>query len=427
MAQEEIKIPSLGESVSEGVIVSWLKEDGDFVDQGAPVLELETDKVTMEIVSPFTGRLSIKVPADSTVSVGQVVATVDTEAKGGEGKEPEPEPEPEPEKKAPETEAPSERPTGELSPAVRRMVVEHDLDPGEIPSTGPGGRITKEDVVGYLKEREGEAQEAPPPREERRREAAPPRTEGRQSAEVAPPPKEGGGREARQTRSKMSPFRQRVAERLVAAQRTAAILTTFNEADMSAVMAWRSKHKEAFKKKHEVGLGFMSFFVKAAVDALRTVPRLNAQIDGDQIVQNHYYDIGVAVGTEHGLVVPVIRDCDRIGFDEIERRIADVAGRARSKKLTIEELSGGCFTISNGGVYGSMLSTPILNPPQSGILGLHAIKKRPVVVGDEIQIRPMMYLALSYDHRLVDGAEAVTFLKRIVECIEDPERMWLGV
>jgi 2-oxoglutarate dehydrogenase E2 component (dihydrolipoamide succinyltransferase) len=225
----------------------------------------------------------------------------------------------------------------------------------------------------------------------------------------------------------MSRLRQRIAERLVQAKTEAAILTTFNEADMSKVMALRALHKESFKEKHGVGLGFMSFFVKAAVDALKTVPQLNAQIDGDEIVQSHYYDIGVAVGTDQGLVVPVVRDCDQKSFAEIEASIGDFAGRARSKALTLDELMGGVFTISNGGIYGSMLSTPILNPPQSGILGLHAIKKRPVVVDDEIVIRPMMYLALSYDHRIVDGKEAVTFLKRIVECIERPERLMLEV
>jgi 2-oxoglutarate dehydrogenase E2 component (dihydrolipoamide succinyltransferase) len=225
----------------------------------------------------------------------------------------------------------------------------------------------------------------------------------------------------------LSPLRQRIAQRLVDAQHTAAILTTFNEADMSAVMAWRDAHKVMFKEKQGVGLGFMSFFVKAAVDALRTVPKLNSQIDGDQLVQNNFYDIGVAVGTEQGLLVPVLRDCDTLSFAGIERAIGDVAKRARTKKITLQELSGGCFTISNGGVYGSLLSTPILNPPQSGILGLHAIKRRPIAVGDEVVIRPMMYLALSYDHRIVDGAEAVTFLKRIVECIEQPERMWLEI
>ena len=225
----------------------------------------------------------------------------------------------------------------------------------------------------------------------------------------------------------MTPLRHRIAERLVMAQQEAAILTTFNEVDMSRIMAWRNRHKEEFKSKHGVGLGFMSFFVKAAVDALKTVPKLNAQIQGDEIVQNHFYDIGIAVGSEKGLVVPVVRDADQLSFAEIEKEIGRLAEKVRSRTITLDDLAGGCFTISNGGVYGSLLSTPILNPPQSGILGMHGIKKRPVVVDDEIVARPMMYLALSYDHRIVDGSEAVTFLKRIVACIDNPERMLLEV
>jgi 2-oxoglutarate dehydrogenase E2 component (dihydrolipoamide succinyltransferase) len=306
-----------------------------------------------------------------------------------------------------------------LSPAVRRMVEEHGLEPGKIAATGKGGRITKGDVVAHLESTPAEAPEAP-------KAAAKPEA----AAPVAPAGKAVPTRAeevGRETRVALSPLRQRITERLVQVQQTAAILTTFNEVDMSNVMAFRAKHRDKFEKQFDVRLGFMSFFVKAAVDALRTVPQLNARIEKDEIVYQHYYDIGIAVGTEQGLVVPVIRNADQLSFAEIEKRINDFADRAGKRRLKLEELIGGCFTISNGGVYGSLLSTPILNPPQSGILGMHRIQKRPVVVNDEIVIRPMMYLALSYDHRIVDGAEAVTFLKRIVECIDDPERILLEV
>lgn len=425
----EVKIPELGESINEGTIVAWLQEDGAYVEADTPLLELETDKVTMEIVAPHAGRLEIKVPVDSTVTVGQVVGTVDADAA----------PKSAPAEKASDEAAPPIAPSSgmdqakskleasdadvdELSPAVRRLVVEEGLDPAAIPASGPGGRLTKEDVLAHQKKQAASAAPAPSP------EPSPAKKQQPSPAPAAPAPAvKPVERGERQTRKKMSKLRARIAERLVSAQHNAAMLTTFNEADMSKVMAWRKQHKDLFKEKHGVGLGFMSFFVKASVDALMTVPGLNAQIDGDEIVQNHFYDIGVAVGTEQGLIVPVIRDCDAMGFADIEKSIGDVARRARDRKIKLEELSGGCFTISNGGVYGSLLSTPILNPPQSGILGLHAINKRPVVVDDEIVIRPMMYLALTYDHRIVDGSEAVTFLKRIVECIENPERILLAV
>ncbi|MBN2490331.1 MAG: 2-oxoglutarate dehydrogenase complex dihydrolipoyllysine-residue succinyltransferase [Planctomycetes bacterium] len=298
------------------------------------------------------------------------------------------------------------------APSVRRMLQEYGIDPSSIAGTGKDGRITKEDVVRVL----NTGKVAPPP---------PPPASPPPSAPASAPPAPAAG--ARQTRRPMTSLRKRVAERLVKSQQTAAILTTFNEADMGAVLALRARYKERFEKRHGIRLGIMSFFVKAVVDALQTVPALNAQIDGDDIVQNPFFDIGVAVGTEQGLVVPVLRDADRLGFAEIELKIADFARRARERKLELAELAGGCYTISNGGVYGSLLSTPILNPPQSGILGLHAIKKRPVVVDDRVEIRPMMYLAQSYDHRLIDGSEAVTFLKRVVECVENPERMLLDI
>jgi 2-oxoglutarate dehydrogenase E2 component (dihydrolipoamide succinyltransferase) len=306
-----------------------------------------------------------------------------------------------------------------LSPAVRRMVEEFQLNPDAITGTGREGRITKEDVVRHLESLKAVpaqparvAPKAPPP-------AVPSPAAGPTS--TTPLPGE------RETRKPMSPLRQRIAERLLEAKQTTAMLTTFNEADMTNVFALRAKHKQAFKEKHDINLGFMSFFVKACVDALQAVPQLNARIEGNDIVENHYYDIGVAISSDKGLVVPVVRDADRLSFAGVEIAIADLAERVRAKKITLADLSGAVFTISNGGVFGSLLSTPILNPPQSGILGMHAIKKRPVVVEDEIVIRPMMYLAMSYDHRVVDGREAVTFLKRIVECIENPERMMLEV
>jgi 2-oxoglutarate dehydrogenase E2 component (dihydrolipoamide succinyltransferase) len=297
------------------------------------------------------------------------------------------------------------------------MVDEFELDPDAIAGTGKEGRVTKEDVARHLQTVTTPSAQPQP---------STPQTETPAPQPTAQPfssPRIG----ERETRKPMSPLRQRIAERLVEAKQTTAMLTTFNEADMSNVFALRAKHKEAFKEKHDISLGFMSFFVKASVDALQSIPQLNARIEGDEIVENHYYDIGVAISSDKGLVVPVVREADRLNFAEIELAIADLARRVRAKKITLNDLTGAVFTISNGGVFGSLLSTPILNPPQSGILGMHAIKKRPVVVNDEIVIRPMMYLALSYDHRIVDGREAVTFLKRIVECIENPERMMLEV
>lgn len=438
----EVKVPEVGESITEGLLTAWLKQDGDKVGPGDELFELETDKVTMAVPADVSGRLSTLVPEGTQVQIGQTVGKVDTAGAAHSGPsappvEPEEasklaaEYEPEPKVKEDIGEGPPiSAPAGieqvkakvsrgaeapPLSPAVRRMVEEHRIDPEQVDGTGKGGRITKADVAAHLEGEPVQKEKVPPPTQPDKKEAA--RTAKPTKAEEA-------GRESRVT---LSPLRQRITERLVQVQQTAAILTTFNEADMTNVMAFRAKHKEKFQKQFDVNLGFMSFFVKASVDALKTVPQLNARIEGDEIVYQHYYDIGVAVGTEQGLVVPVIRDADRLSFAEIEKKVTDLAQRARIKKLTLPELIGGCFTISNGGVYGSLLSTPILNPPQSGILGMHRIQKRPVVVNDEIVIRPMMYLALSYDHRIVDGAQAVTFLKRLVECIEDPERILLEV
>ena len=426
----EVKVPEVGESITEGTLVQWFKEEGDIVRIDDPLFELETDKVTLEVPSEYAGRIRPLVAAGETVNIGQVVASVDTDA-AEEAEVPtlQPAAEATTPPAAPSEGPPISPPAGlpqasakvaemadreSLSPAVRRMVEEFQLDPGAIAGTGREGRITKEDVVRHL-----QTVTAPPAQPDPvAPKAAPPAVP---APATAPPATE------RETRKPMSPLRQRIAERLLEAKQTTAMLTTFNEADMTNVFALRARHKQAFKEKHDISLGFMSFFVKASVDALQAIPQLNARIEGDEIVENHYYDIGVAISSDKGLVVPVVRDTDRLSFAGVELAIADLAERVRTKKITLADLSGAVFTISNGGVFGSLLSTPILNPPQSGILGMHAIKKRPIVVNDEIVIRPMMYLALSYDHRVVDGREAVTFLKRIVECIENPERMMLEV
>ncbi len=431
----EVKVPEVGESITEGTLVQWFKEEGDIVRIDDPLFELETDKVTLEVPSEYAGRIRPLVAAGETVNIGQVVASVDTDA-AEEAKVPTPQPAaeattpPAAQSEGPPISPPAGLPQAgakvaemadreSLSPAVRRMVEEFRLDPGTIAGTGKDGRITKEDVVRHLESLKAvPAQPAPVAPK-----AAPPAVP---APAAAPPPATRLPGE-RETRKPMSPLRQRIAERLLEAKQTTAMLTTFNEADMTNVFAWREKHKQAFKEKHDISLGFMSFFVKASVDALQAIPQLNARIEGNDIVENHYYDIGVAISSDKGLVVPVVRDADRLSFAGVELAIADLAERVRTKKITLADLSGAVFTISNGGVFGSLLSTPILNPPQSGILGMHAIKKRPVVVNDEIVIRPMMYLAMSYDHRVVDGREAVTFLKRIVECIENPERMMLEV
>jgi 2-oxoglutarate dehydrogenase E2 component (dihydrolipoamide succinyltransferase) len=419
----EVKIPEVGESITEGFLAEWLQPDGTVVAVEDPLLVLETDKITMNINAEHAGKLTIIVAEGETVEVGQVVASIDTDVAVTAAASTEMPAEPAPEPAAPPPVAsPAEASASAvavspdhsgLSPAVQRLVLEHDLDPAAIEGTGKGGRVLKGDVIRFLESAPAEA-------------AAPKAAPAVEEPE-RPRPQPVALPDQRQSRAPMSRLRQRLAERLVEVQQTAAILTTFNEADMSRVMALRSEYKEEFKKRHDIGLGFMSFFVKATVDALKTVPGVNAYIDGDEIVTNHYFDIGVAVSTDKGLVVPVVRDADRLSMAEIESSIADLAQRAQERKLELSDLTGAVFTISNGGVFGSLLSTPILNPPGSAILGMHAIQRRPVAVGDEIAIRPMMYLAMSYDHRLIDGREAVTFLKRIVECIEDPERMLLEI
>ncbi len=399
----EIKVPALGESVTEATVAKWLKKIGETVAVDDPVVELETDKVTLEVNATAAGVLSeIRVPEGANVNVGGVLGTID-----GAVKEIAPTAAAAPAAKpapgaVPQPAAPSA--LDRSGPAARKLAAESGLSPGQIEATGKDGRATKADVMAAVERRA--AQPAPAPQ-----------TPGPQAAR---PPRELGPREER---VRMTRLRKRIAERLKEAQNTAAMLTTFNEADMTAVMALRERYRDSFEKKHGVRLGFMSFFVKACIVALKELPAVNAEIQGDDIIYKNHYDIGVAVGTGQGLVVPVVRDADQMGFADIEKRIGELGRKARDGKLTIEDLSGGTFTISNGGVYGSLMSTPILNPPQSAILGMHKIQMRPVVVGDKIEARPMMYLALSYDHRIVDGREAVTFLVRVKEGIEEPERL----
>src|SRR5213593_2441450 len=410
----EVKIPAVGESITSGVVSAWHKKSGEFVNEGETLFTLETDKVSTEIVAEKAGLLETKVPEGREVKIGEVVATIDdskqrpAEKKVPEAKKAEKPPEkkkaPVEKKREPEAvektvEEREKKPPSEeekpLSPAVRHIVEEEKLETEKIPGTGRSGRLTKADVLAAVEER-GDAD----------------------LTAVASAKADG-----RFIRKKMSPLRRKIAQQLVMAQHTAAILTTFNECDMSAVQELRGKAQEEFTKKNGVKLGLMSFFVKASVEALKAVPVVNGRIDGDDFIQNNYYDIGVAVGTERGLVVPVVRDADKKSFADLERDIAGYAVKAREGKLKIEDLQGGTFTISNGGVYGSLLSTPILNPRQSGILGMHKIMPRPVAVDGKVEIRPMMYLALSYDHRAVDGKEAVTFLIKVKECIEDPQKL----
>ncbi len=421
----EVKIPPVGESISSGVIAAWHKKNGDVVQANELLLTLETDKVSSEIVAAGSGRLTIQSQEGEEVKIGQVVALIEegvtapaaapataSPAPNKPVPAPEANPQPTAEAKAqnlsPEVGNGSDQP---LSPAVRRLVAEEKVSPADLTGTGKGGRLTKGDVLGFVENRPAAAPATP--------------TAAEPPAPATKPPVATDT--TRTTRKKLTPLRRKIAAQLVMAQQTAAILTTFNECDMSGVMALRAKMQDAFVKKHGVKLGFMSFFIKAVVDALKAVPALNGQLDGDEFVQNHYYDIGVAVGTEKGLIVPVLRDCDRKGFAQLEKDIAGYAAKSKEGKIGIDDLTGGVFTISNGGTYGSLLSTPILNPPQSGILGMHNIVQRPVAVNGEVVIRPMMYLALSYDHRVVDGKEAVTALVRIKDCIEEPSRLLLEV
>ena len=400
-ASVEIIVPALGESVSEATVAKWYKKEGDVVKVDELILELETEKVTLEVNATAEGVIeSIKVPQGSVVQVGQVVGTIKAGATGAKMTV-----------NPPDNVKQSERPVGmpeagnisnnqsvkkidpatAMPPSVRKIVAENNLSPANIVGTGKDGRINKIDAINAVHNQ-------------------PVSTQGKAEERV-----------------KMSRLRRTIAERLKASQNTAAILTTFNEIDMTSVMALRSSYRDEFEKKHGVKLGFMSFFVKAVVNALQETPSVNAEIDGDDIIYKYYYDIGVAVGTDQGLVVPVVRGCDRLGFAEIEKEIASLAGRARQGKLSMADLTGGTFSITNGGVYGSLLSTPIINPPQTGIIGLHNTQQRPVAIDGKVEIRPMMYIALSYDHRIIDGKDAVTFLVKVKNYIENPARLLLNV
>ena len=395
----EIHVPQLGESISEATVARWMKAPGDAVEADEPLVELETDKVTVEVPAPRTGVLEeILAGEGEEVEVGAVLGRMAAGAAPARAV-------PAPREPAP---APADAPA--LSPAARKLLADNALAPETVTGTGKDGRITKGDVLAHL-----EAAAAPPA-------AAPAPAPAAPAAPRAPRPDH-----PREERVRMSRLRRRIAERLKDAQNTAAMLTTFNEADMSGVVALRRRYRDQFEKRHGVRLGFMSFFVKACIGALKEIPAVNAEIDGEDVIYKNHYDIGVAVGTAQGLVVPVLKDADAMSFAEVERSIADLGARARDGKLSMDDLTGGTFTISNGGVYGSLMSAPILNPPQSGILGMHKIEDRPVAVDGKVEIRPMMYLALSYDHRIIDGSESVTFLVRVKEAIENPERLLLDV
>jgi 2-oxoglutarate dehydrogenase E2 component (dihydrolipoamide succinyltransferase) len=398
----DVKVPLLAESIPDATLLDWKKSPGEAVARDEILLELETDKVVLEVPAPQAGVLSEVLKSTGDIALSQeVLARIDTEASAPAAAKPAAE-------AAPPAAAPvDESASDALSPAVQRLVTEHDLDPAAITGTGKGGRLIKGDVLAYL-----DAKPVPAP-------AAP-------AAPAAKPPTPTGGARG-ERREPMSRLRMRIAERLVQAQHTAAILTTFNEVDMQPVMELRKRYKDKFEKTHGVRLGFMSFFAKAAVQALERHPAVNAYIEDNDIVYHDYQDIGVAVGSPRGLVVPILRDVAGMSFADVEKTITDFGTKARDGALTVEDMTGGTFTISNGGVFGSLLSTPILNPPQSAILGMHKTQERPVVVDGEIVVRPMMYLALSYDHRIVDGREAVLFLVAIKEAIEDPARLLLGV
>ncbi len=412
----EIKVPTLGESVTEATVAQWYKKEGEAVAVDEALCALETDKVTVEVNATAAGVLGKIVAAEgASVPVGAILCLIEAGAAAAAlppraaAAAVEPKPAPIAPPQATPAATPAAAPPANLAasgPAARKLVAERNLDPASIPATGKDGRITKADVVSIL----ASGATAPAP------------------AAAKPAAPSGPRAKAdREERVRMTRLRKTIATRLKDAQNTAAMLTTFNEVDMTAVMALRDRVKDDFEKKHGARLGFMSFFVKACVAGLKEIPAVNAEIDGDDLVYKNYYDIGVAVGTPSGLVVPVLRDADTLGFAGVEKGIAELGKKARDGKLSIADLTGGTFTISNGGVYGSLMSTPILNPPQSGVLGMHKIQQRPMVIGGEVKVRPMMYLALTYDHRVIDGREAVTFLVRVKACIEDPERLLLEV
>lgn len=434
---KEVIIPALGESITSGILSSWKVEEGSYVELDQPIYELETDKITQEGLADASGTIKFLAQEGDEVEIGATIATIDESADSPSGsanestkeedtdttstfEETVPEPKEEVAEAAPREEQKSPTPalasqsksadqTATYSPAVRKLLEETGIDPSSLKGTGKDGRLTKADVLKVQNQEKAET--------------APQKV----ASTPSPAPASKASSDDRVTRRPLTPIRRKIASRLVEAQQTAAILSTFNEVDLSAVMALRKSHQDSFVKANGVKLGFMSFFVKAVVHALKAVPGINVRIEGDQLIEHHYYDIGVAVGTEKGLVVPVLRDCDQMSFAEIEQGIVGFAEKARSGGITLQDMQGGCFTITNGGIYGSLLSTPIINPPQSGILGMHTIQERPVVRNGEIVARPMMYLALSYDHRVVDGKEAVTFLVKIKEAIEEPARLALGI
>tara|TARA_B100000686_G_C16795600_1_gene982068 strand:- start:987 stop:2222 length:1236 start_codon:yes stop_codon:yes gene_type:complete len=408
----EIIVPTLGESVTEATVAKWFKTEGEAVVQDEPIVELETDKVTLEVPASVSGTLTeVRVEEGTNVEVGFVLGLI-VDAPVAVSKDSlQEETSPKITEKIEEVSV-SGKGENKNSPAVRKLINEHSLDVSKITGSGKDGRLTKGDVLSYLDNLEENLAGAEEIKTNQKEQPI------HSSQDVHSP---------REERVQMTRLRKRIAERLKQAQNTAAMLTTFNEIDMTNVMGARENFKEKFQQKHGVRLGFMAFFVKAVVVALREIPSVNAQIDGDELVYKNYYDIGVAVGTEQGLVVPVVRKVDEKSFAEIERDITELGARAREGKLGIDELTGGTFTITNGGVYGSLMSTPILNPPQSGILGMHKIDRRPVAIGENIEIRPVMNVALTYDHRIIDGREAVTFLVRVKECIENPERILLSV
>jgi 2-oxoglutarate dehydrogenase E2 component (dihydrolipoamide succinyltransferase) len=423
----EIKVPVLGESVSEATVARWMKAVGDAVAADEPLVELETDKVTLEVPAPVAGTLQEIVAAENaTVGVDALLGVIAEGAAPAKKAEPakpaeaKAEAAPAPAKEAPKpAPAPAAAPAAAagthevktLSPAVRKLVEDNNLDPAKIKPTGKDGRLTKGDVLAAIEAGTAKATASAPA--------------GAAPAAAGPlPPR---AEDPREERVRMTRLRQSIARRLKDAQNTAAMLTTFNEVDMTEVMALRNLYKDGFEKKHGVKLGFMSFFVKACIAALQELPAVNAEIYGDELIYKNYYDIGVAVGTPQGLVVPVLRDADKLNFAGVEKGIGDLGRKARDGKLTMQDMTGGTFTITNGGVYGSLMSTPILNPPQSGILGMHKIQERPMVVNGKVEIRPMMYLALSYDHRIIDGREAVTFLVRVKDALEDPRRLLIDM
>ena len=433
----EIKVPSVGESVTEALLAQWYKEDGDYIHKDEPLYVIETDKVTLEVTAEAEGVLHIGIAAGETVAIGAVVGTIDTAAEKAAPQKPEDAPKIEPaaveEEPQPPAEAqaaastaqqaavktPSEAPVaaqaakagGELSPSVERLLAANGLTAKDIPGSGPAGRITRGDVLLVIEAAGGDTPPAQSTSESVQSQAAVPDAADAETV----------------TRTPMSPLRRRIAEHLLKAKQNTAMLTTFNDIDMHHVMQLRSRYKEEFKSKYDVSLGFMSFFIKASIEALKEFPQVNAFLEEGQIVTHHYTHIGVAIGGGKGLVVPVIRHADRLSFAELEQAIVNFVAKIKNNRLELADLEGGTFTLTNGGVFGSLLSTPILNMPQSGILGMHRIEKRPVVIDDQIVARPMMYVALSYDHRIIDGREAVTFLRRIKECVENPERMLMEI